>query len=103
MGKKPAPECGGLEAAIKLRCVALAYIQETRTLLELLKTNALSEDGSKAFDVALSSLKDLQPTSQTIYLTFRTTGFGYSVSAPSNAPRVSMPKEETPSDPTKFF
>ena len=50
MGKKPAPECESLEASKKLRCVALAYIQETRKLLELLKTSAVSEERNEAFD-----------------------------------------------------
>jgi hypothetical protein len=43
MGKKPAQECRNLEAAIHLCCVALAYIQENRRILELLKTGVLTE------------------------------------------------------------
>jgi hypothetical protein len=58
MGKKLASECRSLEASIQLRSVALAYIEETRRLLVLLKTKAVSEESNEAFGVALTRLKD---------------------------------------------
>jgi hypothetical protein len=70
MGKKPAPECGSLEASIQLRCVALACIQERQRLLELLKMNSASEGCNEAFNVALISLSDLEPVSRDIRLAF---------------------------------
>ena len=68
MGKKPAQEFGSLEAAIHLRCVALAYIQENSRILELLKTTAVTEEHNEAFDVALGCLRDLEIVSRDIQL-----------------------------------
>jgi len=68
MGKKPDQECGSLESAINLRCVALAYIQEHRRILELLKTGAVTEEYNESFDVALGCLRDLEAVSRDIQL-----------------------------------
>lgn len=66
MGKKPAQESASLEAAIHLRTVALAYIQENRRILELLKTGVVSEESNETFDVALGCLRDLEMVSRDI-------------------------------------
>ena len=68
MSKKPAQECGSLEAAIHIRCVALAYIQENSRILELLKTTAVTEERNEAFEVALGCLRDLEIVSRDIQL-----------------------------------
>jgi len=63
MGKKAAPECGSLEASIKLRCLALACIQERQRLLELLRVYLASDQCDEAFDAALGRLSDLETVS----------------------------------------
>jgi hypothetical protein len=68
MGKKPAQERRSLEAAIQLRCVALAYIQENRRILDVLKTGVVADECSEAFDVALGCLRDLEMVSWDIQL-----------------------------------
>ena len=66
MGKKSAQESASLEAAIHLRCVALAYIQENRRILELLKTGLVTGECNETVDVALGCLRDLEIVSQDI-------------------------------------
>ena len=68
MGKEPDQECRSLEAAIHLRSVALAYIQENRRILELLKTGVVTEGHNESFDVALGCLSDLEIVSGDIQL-----------------------------------
>ena len=66
MGKKCAQESASLEAAIHLRCVALAYIQENRRILELLKTGVVTEECNETLDVALGCLRDMEIVSRDI-------------------------------------
>jgi hypothetical protein len=68
MGKKPAPEHENLEASIRLRCIALACVQEQQRLLELLKTNSAVEKCNETFDVALVCLSHLELLSRDIQL-----------------------------------
>ena len=68
MGKKPAPEYENLEASIRLRCIALACVQERQRLLELLKTNSAADECKETFDVALLCLGHLELLSRDIQL-----------------------------------
>jgi hypothetical protein len=68
MGRNPTQECGRLETAIHLHCIALAYIQENRRILELLKTRVVTEEYNETFDVALGCLRDLEIVSRDIQL-----------------------------------
>ena len=68
MGEKPAPEYENLEASIRLRCIALACVQERQRLLELLKTNSAAEECKETFDAALICLSHLELLSRDIQL-----------------------------------
>ena len=68
MGEKPAPEYENLEASIRLRCIALACVQEQQRLLELLKTNSAAEECKETFDIALICLSHLELLSRDIQL-----------------------------------
>ena len=66
MDKNPTQESGRLETAIRLHCIALAYIEENRRILELLKTRVVTEEYNETFDVALGCLRDLEIVSRDI-------------------------------------